>query len=282
MQYPVIIQSVATNSQLLQGFNWASPDNIGTVAPATGSFTTLNANTANLETVTLGSSNVSLANGQGYVNLNALDLTVKGSLITSNGTIAVSLVVGTNNQVLIANSTTSTGLEWSSSVNLSSVTANTLSGTTSVTGGVFVAGTGNVTLTSAFGRVLINALDLTTQGSLITSDGVTATVLTLGADGQILVANSTEPNGMEWVSAITLTTLNATTVNATTVHGSFFVAGTGNVTINNAAGNLLVSALDLAAKGSLITSDGASATVLSVGSDGQLLIAGQLRYRVFR
>lgn len=65
-------------------------------------------------------------------------------------------------------------------------------GTIPIAGG----GTGQVTQTAAF-----NALDpLTTKGDLITNDGTNSVRQAVGTDGQTLVADSTQANGIKWAT----------------------------------------------------------------------------------
>ena len=82
-----------------------------------------------------------------------------------------------------------------SSVNPQNMNASNISsGTLGITNG----GTGQTTQAAAF-----DALDpLTTKGDILVNNGTNATRLPIGTDGQVLVANSSATNGLNWQSKI--------------------------------------------------------------------------------
>lgn len=85
----------------------------------------------------------------------------KGDTYVFDGAALQALAVGSNGQVVMADSTTATGLKFASIVN----TTTTL---------------------------------LTTKGDLVTTDGVTLNRLPVGADGQALIARASATNGVQW------------------------------------------------------------------------------------
>lgn len=86
----------------------------------------------------------------------------KGDLVVYNGTTITSLPIGTNDQVLKADTATSTGIKWAAE-----------------SGGY---------------------LPLTTKGDLVTRDGTTNIRLPVGTDTQILEADSTTASGLKWAA----------------------------------------------------------------------------------
>lgn len=105
--------------------------------------------------------------------------------------------------------------------------------TTQVTGALPIAngGTGQITAVLGF-----NALSpLTTKGDLVTNDGTNDVRKAVGADGQVLSANSAQADGLEWVSPL--------------------------VNPMDSAGDLIVGGL------------AGAATKLDAGATGQLLMA---------
>jgi hypothetical protein len=89
-----------------------------------------------------------------------LPTTTKGDIIVHDDTENIRLPVGTDDQIIIANSNEDTGLEW---VNVS------------------------------------NILPTTTKGDIIVHDDIENIRLPVGTDDQIIIANSNEDTGLEWV-----------------------------------------------------------------------------------
>ncbi len=141
---------------------------------------------------------------------------VKGSLIVADGTNNITLPVGSNTQVLTADSTQTSGLKWAASSgsgvtsvdmtvpSLLSVSGNpiTTSGTLAVSYSgtplpILNGGTGQTTASAAF-NVLAPS---TAKGGLITGSGSnTYSNLPSGTNGYILVSNSAATNGVDWES----------------------------------------------------------------------------------
>ena len=88
-------------------------------------------------------------------------LTTKGDLFTRDATVDISLPVGTNGQVLTANSATSSGLTWTTPL----------------------------------------SNPLTTKGDIFTRDAAVVTRLPVGTNGQVLTANSATATGLEWITS---------------------------------------------------------------------------------
>jgi hypothetical protein len=119
--------------------------------------------------------------------------TSKGALLVGTGSGAYAVqAVGTDGQVLTANSAQADGVEW--------VTPQT-GDITAVSAGTGISGggtSGDVTITNSM------ATALTTKGDIIVATGSGTFVRQgVGTNGQVLTANSAQADGVEW------TTLNA-------------------------------------------------------------------------
>lgn len=96
-------------------------------------------------------------------------VTTKGDLIVGTAASTVSrLGVGTNNFVLVADSTQPTGIKWAAVTSVGSVATDPI---------------------------------WTTKGQLAVATGsAAAAALNVGSDGQLLVADSTQPDGIKWAT----------------------------------------------------------------------------------
>jgi hypothetical protein len=162
-----------------------------------------------------------------YPNPKILVANAKGSILVGNGTDTIALTVGTNGNVLRANSATATGLE-SAAVNLAG-------GANHVTGALPIAngGTGQITALLSF-----NALSpITTRGDIITRDATNNIRLPVGAANTVLKSDGTDA-GYGKVNANFLETTGATALSrvpsdyilirdekATTTAGGTFTSG---------------------------------------------------------
>ena len=201
------------------------------------------------------------------------DFSAKGSLIAGTGTNTFgTLSVGTNGQVLSANSACTSGLEW--------IAAGGGSGTvTSITAGTGLSG-GTITST---GTISLNAACVvaptayTAKGSILAASAAsTPTALAVGANGQVLTACSTCTTGVTWAAAGGAS--KATPIALGTVYGVADQGGSSQY--NTAIGyNALATAapLSLAASyntavgyqaGSSITTGGNCNTVLGYAAGG--------------
>jgi hypothetical protein len=177
-------------------------------------------------------------------------LTTKGDLYTFDTTNA-RLPVGTNGQVLLADSTATTGLRWSTigaltdgnkgditvsgggttwTINNSAVTIAKISATGTPSSTTFLRGDGQWVAPSG-------SSPLTTKGDLYTFDTAN-TRLPVGTNGQVLVADSATATGLRWASAGTGV---YTSSNGITLTGSNFTLGgnlDGDTTITHTTDSL--------------------------------------------
>lgn len=186
--------------------------------------------------------------------------TTKGDLLAATGSAAVTrLGVGSNDQILTADSTAATGLKWAAAPSGSGIPAT-----------------------------LIDA-----KGDLIAGTAAdTAARLAVGADGQMLYADSTVTAGVKWAAAPSGTGIPPTTVNAkgdliaataddtvtrlgVGTDGQVLTAASGQATgLQWATPTAGIPASTVTTKGDILAAT-ASATVarLGVGTNGQVLTA---------
>lgn len=112
--------------------------------------------------------------------------TTKGDILAhNNNNIVVRIGVGANNQALLADSSNDAGVRWGA-VDLVAGVTNTLA--------IGSGGTAATTKNAAF-DALSPAANI---GDLITRNNATGSRLPVGADGQVLVANSSNSLGLLW------------------------------------------------------------------------------------
>lgn len=207
-----------------------------------GAFGTMAAQNANAVAITGGSINVTTLEVGGTPVL-ANPLTTKGDILVDNGTATVRLPVGTNGQVLTADSAQADGVAWE---------APTVS------------------------------LPLTTKGDLLVDTGGALARLPVGSNGQVLSADSTQTTGLAWEAnspTLPLTTKGDLLVDTGGALARLAVGTNGQVL---AADSTQTSGLvwetntptlPLTTKGDLLIDSGSGLARLGVGSDGQVLTA---------
>ena len=173
-----------------------------------------------------------------------LGLSVKGQLLTYS-TVMAQLGVGTDGYVLMADSAEATGLKWASVAGTGTVTsvalalpgefsisgspvtgAGTLTGSwANQTGNMAFMSPDNATGTPGFRAVRPRDIGILAKGDLATTSVYPYTsfsILGIGTDGKVLMADSTQATGMKWE---TLTGTGTVTSVAQTVPAGFSISG---------------------------------------------------------
>jgi hypothetical protein len=124
-------------------------------------------------------------------------LTAKGDIVVATGaSTPTALPVGTNGQVLYANSACSTGLCWGTAGG-GGGTVTSITAGTGLTGGTITT-SGTVALDTA---CVIQPTVLTAKGGLISASAAsTPSVLAVGTDGQVLTACAACTTGLTWAA----------------------------------------------------------------------------------
>lgn len=128
-------------------------------------------------------------------------LTTKGDLLSTNGTALQRLGVGSNTQILIADSTQATGLKWGAATPLTTK-GDIMSWDTAPNRLAVGSNTQVLTADSTQSLGVKWALPhpLTTKGDLFTFD-TAAQRLPVGTNGQVLTADSTQATGIKWATS---------------------------------------------------------------------------------
>jgi len=237
--------AVGTNGQVLTadstqtlGIKWASPvTSLGGLSDVT--LTSL-AN-KNLLVYDTGSSK--------WLNKNGV--TTKGDILTFD-TDVNRLAVGTNGQVLTADSTQSLGIKWASPV-------TSLSGLTDVT--LTSLANKNLLVYDTGSSKWLNKLGITTKGDILTFD-TDLNRLAVGTNGQILTADSTQTLGIKWASP-TLGGLSDVTLTS---------LANKNLLVYDSGSSKWLNKLGITTKGDILTFD-TDLNRLAVGTNGQVLTA---------
>jgi hypothetical protein len=245
-------------------------------------------------------------------------ITAKGTLITGTATNSpTALPVGSNGQVLVADSAQATGMRWCSLAvgggTVTSVIAGTglAGGTITNTGTISIPASGATAGSYTNSSVTVNAQGIvtaissgaaaiacsivTTKGDTLAATGANTLVrVGVGSNGQFLAANSACTAGVEWVSAPANAIPCACITNkgaiisgsapgtplALTVgtDGQILVAcaaaASGLCWVSSGAVSASIPCSTITGKGAIVTGTAANApTALTVGGDGQILVA---------
>lgn len=179
-------------------------------------------------------------------------VTTKGDLIAASGAnLPARLGVGTDGQVLTADSAQALGVKWANATGGATGTVNSV---TAADGTITIGGTGSAP-TVAVGTITesqvtsltsdlaakIAAATATTKGDLLAATGSAAvTRLGVGTNGYVLTADSAQSTGLSWtphstVRVVALTDGTTIAVNADTTDEGTVTLG-GNRTISNPTG----------------------------------------------
>ncbi len=131
-------------------------------------------------------------------------LTAKGSLVSASAVnVPQTLAVGTNGQVLTANSATASGLQWTT-LTAPSASSETVSGLVELaTAAETETGTDNTRAVHPAGAsaTFIKKSLVDAKGDIITASAAdTPAILATGTNGQILAVNTATATGLEWVT----------------------------------------------------------------------------------
>lgn len=182
-----------------------------------------------------------------------LGINTKGDLIAADSaTVLARIPVGTNGQLLQADSTATGGVSWitvSGTGTVTSVAATVPTGfsvsgspiTTTGTLGItldnqtsnkFLASPANSTASPTFRVIDRRDLNLTTKGDILVTDGTSLARLPVGTDGYALLADAASTYGVHWssVGVGTVTSVAATVPTGFTISGSP-VTGSGTLGI---------------------------------------------------
>ena len=131
--------------------------------------------------------------------LSEQDFQAKGDLVAGFGLNSFGVLsVGTNGQILSANSACVSGMEWIAAGGGGSGTVTSITAGTGLLGGT-ITGSGTISLDTT---CVIQPSALTGKGALITaSASSTPVALSVGTNGQVLTACSACASGLTWASA---------------------------------------------------------------------------------
>lgn len=195
--------------------------------------------------------------------------TTKGDLLVDNGSNVIRVGVGSNGQLLTADSAQASGVAWETP---------SFSLTSEVTGTLPIAngGTGQTSQTAAFDALA----PTTTKGDVIVHNGTDNVRLSIGTNGQVLKANSLVAEGVEWGTNTTVSplTTKGDVLTYDTADARLPVGTNGQILTADSAETLGIKwaapavTTSLTTKGDIQTFDTANARI-GVGTNGQVLTA---------
>ena len=207
--------------------DWVSITTVGTIATGVWQGTAVGVAYGGTGATTLQANGVLIGNGTSAIT--AIDQSDKGDILVGDDSGNPRMVeVGSNDQVLTADSSEATGVKWAA-VTMGAAAAGTLTGTTlnstvvtsSLTAvgtiatgvwqgtdvGVAYGGTGASTLTAngvliGNGTSAVTAVDMSTKATILIGDGSgNPQTLAVGSNDQVLTADSGETTGVKWADA---------------------------------------------------------------------------------
>jgi hypothetical protein len=204
------------------------------------------------------SGNVTITQTSGGNTSSVTQLTTKGDILTRNSTDNTRLPVGTDNEVLTANSTSAEGISWAQvdHVNLANKGTNTHAQIDT-----------HIASTSNPHSVTFSQVNpLTTKGSLISYTGSAVSLLSVGSNTNVLTADSASPNGLSWaqVDHVNLASIGTNTHAQIDTH----IAST-----SNPHSTTFAQVNPMSAKGDLISYTGSAVSVVGVGTNNFVLTA---------
>ena len=218
-------------------------------------------------------------------------LTTKGDLFTRDSTVDIRLPVGTNGQVLTANSATASGLTWTTPLSNPLTTKGDIFTRDAAAVARLPVGTNGQILSAnsatSTGLSWINnpAISLlTTKGDLLTRDASTDIRIGVGTNGQVLTANSATASGLTWTTPLSnplttkgdIFTRDAAAVARLPVGTNGQVLTANSVTATGLQWSTIAGSSPLTTKGDLFTRNSTVDVRLPIGTDGQILIANSL------
>lgn len=192
-------------------------------------------------------------------------LTTKGDIYVFSTT-NTRLPIGSNNQILSADSTQATGLRWINPPATSPLTTKGDLYTFNTTNARLGIGTNGQILsadsTQSTGLRWINppaTSPLTTKGDIYVF-GTTNARLPVGLDTQVLIADSTQPTGLKWASN--------TAPTPSGYYGQYFSYTTQSCTTVNVGNAMIFDVLDLS-YGVTVVTDGTNLTKITFANSGK-------------
>ena len=251
-----------TGSTLASGVTASSLTSVGTIATGVWQGTDVGVAYGGTGVSTLTANGVLIGNGTGAVT--AVDQSTKGHILIGDGSgNPQMLAVGSNDQILVADSGETTGVKWAAA---GTAAAGSLTGSTLASGvvtsslttvgtigtgvwqgtdvGVAYGGTGVSTHTAngvliGNGGSAVTAVDMSTKGHILIGDGSgNPQMLGVGSNDEVLVADSGETTGVKWAAAgggAVSAVANGADDRVTTFSSSTALNGEANFTFSGSA-----------------------------------------------
>ena len=246
------------------GVATALANNVG----SSGAFTTFNGAMGTPSSITLTNASgmpLSVVTGLGTNVATALGVAVgsSGAFVTTSGSGATGTwnidVLG--NAGTVTNGVVTTG-SYANPSWITSLAASKLTGSIPISAG----GTGQSDKTSAFDALAPS----TTKGDVIAHTGTDNVRVPVGADGQVLIADSTQTTGVKWGSVTGVGTVTSVGISPP----AFLTAGSAVTSSGNISLTYSGTAIPITSGGTGLTALGTAGQVLRVNSGGTALEYG--------